>query len=195
MKLQHIITCAAILAWADPASSQDDPHIDYESLQPEMAAATHLGKQVLAFCAERVGVKVGDGQCATLAVQALAAARGRGMGRDFPNRGDYVWGRQVVLIEAERKGVKGLISLAAVKAGDIVQFRDARLEGVNRNGGGTYWMSAPHHTAVVAAVDPNKSTLVVYHQNWGKKIVRKDVMYLPDLKSGWLRIYRPIAAR
>jgi hypothetical protein len=158
------------------------------ALRLASADQRNLGEKVLAFCEQRIGRKVGDGECATLAAEALAAAGAMRMGRDFPNPGDYVWGRQVALLEAGRKGVTG--SLDKVKPGDIIQFRDARFEGVNRNGGGTYWMTATHHTAVVVTV--GKQTLIVCHQNWGKKIVKKDTLYPADLRKGWLRFYRPV---
>src|SRR6187431_854197 len=112
MKYRHLILLAAALVSAMPASSQiaPDPEASADmATQSEPEPVPVLGREVLAFCSRHLGLKVGDGQCATLAVQALASTGARGMGRDFPNRGDYVWGRPVALIEAGRKGVKGLI--------------------------------------------------------------------------------------
>lgn len=154
-----------------------------------------LGLKVIAFCNRNLGVKVGNGQCATLAVHALEFAGAAGMGRDFPKRGDYVWGGQVALIEHGRREIAGLESLAKVRPGDIIQFRDVRLAGRGPGGVGTYGMTAEHHTAVVATVDPVTAVLTCYHQNWGKKTVKQDRMQLKDLQSGWMRIYRPLAAK
>ena len=90
------------------------------------APMTELGPQVVAFCDENLGKKVGDGECAALAVRALAKVGAAPMGKDAPNKGDYVWGGQVALIEGTRKGPQGAVGLGDVRAGDLVQFRDAR---------------------------------------------------------------------
>lgn len=77
-----------------------------------------------------------------------------------------------------------------VVPGDVVQFRDARFPGPKP--GGTYSMTAPHHTAVVALVSPDGKTLGVLHQNFGgKRTVGDAIFALRDLKEGWVRVYRP----
>lgn len=50
-------------------------------------------------------------------------------------------------------------------------------------------------TAFASAMADSSQDAMVYHQNWGKKVVRQDRMQLADLKKGWLRIYRPVAQR
>lgn len=158
------------------------------------ADAPDLGPAVLAFCRTREGKRIGDGQCTALVIEALAAAGARGISGDLPGPGDYVWGQQVALIEAARQGVSGLASLSEVRPGDIIQFRDVRLEG--RTGAySTYWMEAAHHTAVVAGTDPAQATLAIYHQNWNGQNVLAGNLRLRDLKTGWLRIYRPLRAK
>jgi hypothetical protein len=154
--------------------------------------SSDLGWKVMEFCRRNLGEKVGNGQCAVLAVEALKSAGAARMGRDFPKRGDYVWGEQVALLEYGRREIAGLESLAKVRPGDIIQFRNVRLEG--HGPAGRYGMTADHHTAVVATVDSASGVLTCYHQNWGRKIVRQDRMQLKDLQSGWMRIYRPVAA-
>jgi hypothetical protein len=156
------------------------------------AGGNALGKSVVAFCRSNLWQKVGDGQCASLAVEALKVAGAAGMGRDHPGRGDYVWGKHVATIEATRRGVDGMPSLAEVKPGDIIQFRGVRLAGRSANGG-TYRMNADHHTAVVEHADAATGEIAVLHQNWGRKVVRRDTLRLADLKSGWLRIYRTVS--
>lgn len=91
-------------------------------------------------------MKVGNGQCTSLAVEALAAAGARGMGRDFPKRGDYVWGEQVALLEYDHRAVAGLESLTKVKPGHIIQFRNARLAG-RGPAGGTYGMTTTRQSS------------------------------------------------
>jgi hypothetical protein len=146
---------------------------------------------VLTFCKASIGRHVGDGQCASLATQALAKAGAAGRGRDFPAYGDYVWGSFVTMVSAERAGVKGLNTLATVRGGDVIQMRNVLLEGRSA-GGGSYWMRADHHTAVVESVNPSRGTITVLHQNWNRSPVRRDIFILGDLKRGWLRIYRPV---
>ncbi len=153
--------------------------------------------QVLAFCRENYGKKVGDGQCTSLVVQALKSAGQAGISKDAPGAGDYVWGQLVAFVAGQRKGAKGVESLVQVRAGDVVQFRDARLEGASHDGGGGHYsVTAPHHSAVVADVDFGKGLLVVFEQNATRtKEVVRSTLYLSDLTKGWLKIYRPQRAR
>ena len=99
------------------------------------AVEADLGAKVMTFCRSNLGRKVGDGQCAALDMKALAAAGAAGMARKHsPGPEDYVWGRQVALVEGGPKYVKGLETLVRVKPGDLIQFRDARLEGSYHDG-------------------------------------------------------------
>jgi hypothetical protein len=98
----------------------------------------------LAFCKGRIGHRVGNGQCTSLATHALADAGAAGMVRDFPAVGDYVWGTLVSVVAAERAGVIGIPTLSQVRGGDIIQMRNASLEGQSP-AGGTYRLLANHH--------------------------------------------------
>ena len=61
-----------------------------------------------------------------------------------------------------------------------------------RPGGGTYSMTTPHHTAVVAGASNDGKRVTVLHQNWnGNKTVAEATLNLADLQSGWIKIYRP----
>ena len=153
-----------------------------------------LGKSIVRFCRARLREKVGDGQCASLADRALRAAGAAGRGPDSPGPGDYVWGGHIATLRAVRGGVSGIPSLSAVRPGDIIQFRGARFEG-RRAGGGTYWMIAAHHTAIVARADDGAGEISIFHHNWGRMVVRRDVLVPAVLKAGWLMIYRPRPAQ
>jgi hypothetical protein len=153
-----------------------------------------LNSAVLSYCRGRIGRHVGDGQCTSLATHALAKAGAAGISGDFPAPGDYVWGTFVTMVSAERAGVKGIPTLTRVRGGDIIQMRNVLLEGRGPVGG-TYWMQANHHTAVVESVNPARGTITVLHQNWGGGPVQRDTLIFSDLKRGWMRIYRPVGNR
>jgi len=150
-----------------------------------------LAEKILTFCTQHKGEKVGDGECSSLADNALKDAGAKGRSAEKPNKGDYVWGEPVytqVTGEAKPQG-----KLTDIKPGDIIQFRDVKLAGKEANGW-TYTMSFGHHTAVVAAVENGGATIRIFHQNYGgKRVVMDGVLHPADLKEGWLRFYRPVA--
>jgi hypothetical protein len=158
------------------------------------ASAPTLNDKVAGFCQARLGKQVGDGECYALAAQALLAAGAKpqpALG-DSPNKGDYVWGKLVYTRETrdDRPAEKG--DAAKLRPGDVIQFRDVRFEGT-RDDGGTYFWATDHHTAVVTAVKDDGKGLTVLHQNAdGKRFVHEKTYTLGDLKTGWLRVYRPI---
>ena len=130
-----------------------------------------VNQRVVAFAKQNLGKKVGNGECWTLAADAISAAGGK-------RPRDYVHGREL------RPG-------EAVLPGDIMQFTSVRLE--NRKG----WvqLGSPHHTAVVQEVAGPK-TYKILHQNVGggggdPKIVKSQTINLAELKSGSIKIYRP----
>jgi hypothetical protein len=155
-----------------------------------------VNERVVEFARKKMGEQVGNGECWTLANDALLAAGGKSSPsyQDFPAKGDYVWGVLVFGVTAkdgklteEKTQVKWKVA-----PGDIVQFRDAKFAGP-KPGGGTYSMTAPHHTAVVDQVSPDGLTLGVLHQNWGgKRTVGEAAIALRDLKDGWVKVYRPL---
>ena len=155
------------------------------------AAEGTLGDKVTAFCKSNLGKQVGGGECAHLASEALKASGGEPRGKDDPNDGDYVWGKLLVTLDATGKGLKVTGKVGDLKPGDILQFRDVKFQG--RQGRGTYSMTFPHHTAVVAAVQPG-GVVKVYQQNFnGKREVGEATLATNDIKEGWIRAYRPVA--
>jgi hypothetical protein len=156
--------------------------------------APTIGDKVLEYAKKQKGKQVGDGECGTLATEALKEAGAKGRQKDSPNEGDYVWGDLILTVEFKKdKGrVEPTGKLSDVKPGDVVQFRDA--QWVTRSGNVISTTSALHHTAVVLAVDKNRSTIRTLHQNHnGKKVVQEGAIPLNDLKAGWVRVYRPVS--
>src|SRR3954462_5088004 len=109
------------------------------------AGQQSLGEKVVAFCQDHKGEQVGDGECASLANQALRAAGAKGRGPDRPAKGDYTWGTQIYYIESQQSTPKAEGKPFDIKPGDIIQLRDVKFAG--RRPGGTYSMTFGHHTA------------------------------------------------
>jgi hypothetical protein len=149
-----------------------------------------LNAKVLAFAKEKVGEKVLDGQCTSLARAAIRAAGARRF--PFEGGGDFVWGEPVP-------------SFRDALPGDVLQFRDAVFEGkryVTKRRWVSWREEYHHHTAIVAEVRERGTIVVVLHQNVGptdapdseKKIVQEGTLRTNSLKEGgkvW--IYRPMA--
>lgn len=165
--------------------------IELGIISKEELASAKIAECVIKFCQEQLGKKVGDGECGTLAVQAIASAKGKPFHEFKENPGvqDFVWGEQVFVLETkDGKRVRNPAD-AKPKAGDVIQYRDA----VFRSSRGILLLA--HHTAIVGEV---KSTgeLVVYEQNMnGKQQVTKGTLRPNELSGGWLRVYRPLAGK
>jgi uncharacterized protein YkwD len=149
--------------------------------------------KILRFCFDHRGKKVGDGECTALVEHAFRFAGAR----RFPPyglNGDYVWGKLVATVRPHE------VPLDKIEPGDILQFRDVKFEFETKTGA-TETLAAPHHTAVVVAVQDRGRVLSVLEQNAGakgvpdekRKIVKPGFYPLPALQSGWIKAYRPVA--
>ena len=159
-----------------------------------------LSDRVLAFAKQRIGQVHGDGECFTLADDALRNA-GAKSAADFGKVGldvDYVWGPAV--------------TRAALQPGDIIQMRDyvAEISTNTDNPDGssesdTKSEERPHHTAIVESVGAD-GTVTVLEQNFPDgSAVTRNVLHLTDSASsaggttkkvtvtGKLWFYRPQA--
>jgi hypothetical protein len=143
-----------------------------------------LRSRVLAFAQANLGKTVGNGECAALAFQGLRAAGARPRARHgFPTDRDYVWGEQVLLIEATPDGPKLSGSIRDVHPGDIAQFSNAHFVSAHFG----------HHTAIVESIDEKHLTLL--HQNiGGKRVVFQGAVRIDRLSAGWVRFYSPVPA-
>ena len=156
-------------------------------------AQTTLNQRIVDFAKANIGQQVTNGECAALAFEALKHSGGKTKNafKDFPAKGDYVWGSFVYSLEIkdgkpEEQVGKGM----QILPGDIMQFRDAKFKG--KKGKGTYIFSTPHHTAVITSVNTNKDIGVLQQNIQGKKFVTEMTFHLNDLQTGWVRIYRPV---
>lgn len=127
--------------------------------------AVELPLKLVAFCKDRLGKKVGNGECWTLADEAFKAC-----GLKRPDGEVRVWGRLLDLKEEE------------IEAGDIVEFRSARFSDGTRTG--------PEHTAVVVK-GGRRERATIAEQNWGEKTVREAPFDAGALLEGEVMVYRP----
>jgi hypothetical protein len=177
--MKHFLCLALTLPFLNAAAPTSKP--------------TDLGEKVAAYCERHKGEQVDNGECARLALLALQAAGAKPRGKDNPNPGDYVWGKQVFVIEAaaDSQPPKTDGNVADLRRGDIIQLRDAKL--VRRVAGGRVTNTMTQHTAIVASIEGD--TIHTLEQNVsGNRTVQDGSLKLADLKAGWLRFYRPIPA-
>src|SRR5438552_529643 len=66
-------------------------------------AAPTINDKVVEFCKKNAGEQVGNGECWTLANEALKAAGAKSSAayKDTPNKSDYVWGDLVYGLEVK----------------------------------------------------------------------------------------------
>lgn len=155
---------------------------------------SRYGDHIAAWCEARIGQKVGNGECWTLANDALTAVaeecRARNQEPCVPSR-SYVHGFLIyTYIPPRLSDPPGGIEAAGVARGDIVQFLTAHMR--SRNGLCNSYKGAPHHTAVVTAVERG-GILKVLEQNVGPtKIVMEGTVDLSEMVSGEVRVFRPV---
>jgi hypothetical protein len=140
-----------------PVLAEDDPTVS---------------KAVVKFCEKKVGKKVGDGECWTLARDALAAAGALVPGMDGRDTLDF--GRKLDWLETP-------------KPGDVLQFENAEFK-FQLPGGKKITASFPHHTAIVSNV--NFPLVELYEQNRSVK-VSKTTLNLLGLVKGKMTASRP----
>jgi len=147
-----------------------------------------LGDDIVAYARSKLGQKVGNGECTSLAVDALRHCHAR---RPDPVLG--IWGDEVK-------------SLRDLQPGDILQFENAIFVKQHVRGDGallTVTASYPHHTAIVARVRKRapRPVLVILHQNAGPeggedaefKVVHEWTLELATQRGGTVKAYRPAA--
>jgi hypothetical protein len=151
-----------------------------------------VASNMMTFLQSKLGQRVGGGECAHMATEALRVSGAKFMqiGADTPDPGDYVWGTLVKTLEFTGGTVVDSNPAAALRPGDIIQYKNATF---------STGVVAAHHTSVVAKVDTSGNVKVVYEQNMqitgvkgGNRTVAKHALDLSTLNGGSLRIYRAI---
>jgi hypothetical protein len=142
-------------------------------IAPAQAAPESLNARVLDFAKGKLDQKVGNGECWTLAFEALKSAQARLPGQG--GYGIYVFGRAV--------------ALAKIIPGDVLQFEKARFKESSPDGG-KYTYDFPQHTAIVHEVKGRKITLIHQNVNNVKRVVLTTIN-LDSRQGGSVKAYRP----
>lgn len=156
-----------------------------------VASSTDLNAAILAFCYQNMGRKVGNGQCAVLAAEAVRAAGGTPMHKltkDSGPNGDYVWGRLIYSREIRGSEIIETGVGAEVRPGDIIQYSNVRFE--YRSSRYSYYQDSLHHTGIIARIGADGLTFATLDQN--PEPVHFTQLYLPHMRQGTFKIYRAI---
>jgi len=157
------------------------------------ASPSDLATQVLAFAESHLGTQVGDGQCGTLAMQALESAGAKtavDLGPTGPTD-NYVWGSLVLEeVGTVGGGQAAAGSYGAVKPGDVAQFSDANF--VLNTPTFHSLQSYPHHTAIIESYLGNGKFSVLQQNINGNLTVQRGVIDFSQLTTGTVWVYQPV---
>lgn len=139
------------------------------------------------WCEVKAGAQVGDGECWTLAHDALKKACGS---HAFVSSG-YNHGALILTVKANTSEDEPIIVRETVtdsiRRGDILQFTSCLF----KSGGQWQVFGHPDHTAIV--LDTSGSKLKIVQQNFqNQKVVGFGEIDLHELSSGELKVFRPV---
>ncbi len=162
---------------------------------------SNLNGKLLQFCIHHLGSQVNDGQCAMLVetgLEKIGAATGF---RDYPTRGDYVWGALIATISAHHGKIT--ISVPASRAslvknlsevfepGNILQLHGVHIAATTADE--LVGEDADHHTAVVSGFSDQDDVVHVLEQNSnGKLYVTRGTYNISGMITGTIRVYQPL---
>lgn len=196
-----LVSATVVTTWTQSSFAENSlpgrqPHSAH-AIKVATGNVSPLSYSVFDYAANKLGQKVGNGECEALVSEALKAVGAKNFWELGPQgyNVDYVWGSRIATITKNNK------STANISSGDIIQFRDvSTYEEMTYPDGSwrSYSLHYNHHTAIVKAVVG--SQIYVLHQNVGnqgngpdaRKIVQNGVIDLNDLTSGTMWVYRPV---
>lgn len=141
-------------------------------LAPLKASAKlpELNARVVNYAIGSMGTQVGNGECWTLAAEALDAAGA------MPAE-STAFGHELKKTEAWLPG-------------DIIQFKSCRFEVHYANGYSVEEMGYPNHTAIIYSTDGSRVTLI--HQNYRMvKRVQVSTIDMNTMTAGTYKVFRP----
>lgn len=149
------------------------------------------GDVVARWAESMVGTQVGDGECWTLAKNAIEQSSQTALVSQA-----YTHGALIYQQNGSTNNPANIVkNVEAIRRGDILQFYEAKFE--SRTAGGTSSSSygVPNHTAVVVGVSEGQRTVYILHQNTGgSKIVQQGQLELADMTGGELKAFRVVGA-
>lgn len=157
---------------------------------PQVTAPPSLGDKIVSISAEAIGKKFGTGECAEFVDHVLRSAKAKPFGswKDDPKPGDYVWGNRIATVDSPQTP-----TLAEIRPGDILQFRDAKFELKTTYRRET--ITASHHTAIVESYDPKTGMATLLHSNSEGRIhVSRSRYPLSKITQGQFWAYRAVPA-
>lgn len=158
-----------------------------------MTHANRYSGAVADWSESKMGSQVGDGECWTLAHNALvvvaAKCSSRGQEPCMTSQG-LVHGylRYSYIPSSTNPEPQGKVRDAGVARGDIIQLLKAHF----KYPGGEAWAGDPDHTAVITGVEPNGVVRVVEQNVGGKKRVQTGKYDMAQLVSGEVRIFQAV---
>ena len=160
------------------------------------ANGSRYSDKVATWCESNMGHKVGDGECWTLAHEALLAiaaqctSRGQEpcMASQSLIHGHILY--SYIPAKSSYPEPRGGVIEAGVARGDVMQFLKAKF----RSKDGRSWSSAgdPDHTAVVTEVERDGVLKVVEQNSGGVKKVVQAAYDMEELVEGEVRIFRAV---
>lgn len=143
-----------------------------------------------------MGQQVGDGECWTLAHDALIAVASkfssRGLEPCMPSQ-SYTHGALIysyIPTSSPYPEPKGGVHEAGVARGDVIQLLSAHFK--SKDGRSEKWAGAPDHTAVITGVETNGILRTVEQNVGGVKRVREGEYDMSELVKGEVRIFRAV---
>jgi hypothetical protein len=145
---------------------------------------TRYSNATAAWCESKMGRQVGNGECWTLAHDALAAVGA------MPSQSLIHGSLLYTYIPPASPEPQGGILEAGVARGDVIQLLKAHFQSKD---GSQKWAGNPDHTAVVTAVEPKSVLRVVEQNSGGVKVVKKGSYDVSELVKGEVRIFRAVS--
>lgn len=146
-----------------------------------------------------MGQQVGNGECWTLAFDALNAVasscRSAGqepcMSSQGVVHGSLIYSNLPSSSDPSSRVVNppGGVIAAGVARGDIVQYLSAHFKRPN---GCQSWAGAPDHTAVITGVDRDGALSIVQQNVGGVKRVSEGTCDISELVGGEIRVFRAV---
>ena len=175
------------------------PPPPFPTIEQLAAAQERYGRRIVRWCHKRMGTRVGNGQCWTLAHRALEEVakdcKAHGLEPVMVSR-DRVHGACIYISTVPAAGsVADSLKTAGVAEGDILELKDVVICSTTKKISMGFrhksWTKLRFHTAVITGVDQSRLLLVEQHgSSW--KSVGKGSISLDHILEGEARIYRPM---